>query len=216
MKPDDEPSPYVVKRPRRGYLLVLTGLALLVLVAVLLKSFDAGEGERSGGAPAPERQRGSTDVIGTFGQDAPRGSDSNSGPAAVVPPAVIQELETITGSVDGHELIGRRVDLHVTVQDIANDVAFWVGEGDNRVLVVMARDNRDGADRQRGVPASHGISPVKAGQMAAISGSVQRLPKAEDMFSWKLTRNEAAELADRRIYVRADTVTGNGHGVGMH
>jgi hypothetical protein len=114
--------------------------------------------------------------------------------------------------VDGHELVGRRVDLHVTVSDIANDVAFWVGEKDNRVLVVMARDNRDGARRQSGGVASHGIVPVHRGQQAAISGTVQRLPKAEEMFSWGLTNNEAAQLEGRPIYIRADRVTSNGHG----
>ena len=53
---------------------------------------------------------------------------------------------------------------------------------------------------------------MHAGQQATISGSIQRLPKAEEMSSWQLTRTDAAELADRQFYVRADTVTTNGHG----
>ena len=205
MKPDYEPNPYVVKRPRRGFLVVLGGFALLVAIAVMLRSFDAGEGERSGRAPAPETQRGSTDIAGTFGEETARGTDENSGPAAVVPPAFIQELATITGSVDANELIGRRVDLSAPVQDV-NDVGFWVGEGDNRMFVVLGRDNRNGEKRQEGVPASHGISPIQSGQQARITGTIQRLPKAEEMYSWRLTRNEAAELMDRKVYIRADAV----------
>jgi hypothetical protein len=211
MKPDYQPSPYTVKRPRRGFLVVIGGVAVLVLAAVMLRSFDAGEGERVGRAPASEMVRGSTDVVGTTGEARPAGTENNSGPAAVVPPAIIQELGTITGSVDGHELIGRRVDLHVTVQDVANDVAFWAGEGDNRVLVVMGRDDRTGAERQRGLPSSSGVARLAAGEQAAVSGTVQRLPRAEEMHSWQLSRADAQELLDRRIYVRADSVTTNGH-----
>ena len=132
--------------------------------------------------------------------------------AAVVPPAIIQEFETITGSVDGQQLIGRRVDLHVKVQDIANDTAFWVGEGDNRLLVVIGRDNRNGRSPQAGLPPRMGSCPCTPASRRRSPGSIQRLPKAEEMFSWQLTRTEAAELADRQFYVRADTVTTNGHG----
>jgi hypothetical protein len=211
MKPDYDPNPYVMKRPRRGLALVAVVFALVILGAVWAYQRDGGEGERVARTPAPELSHGSSGVTGTSGQDLPREADANSGPAAVVPPAIIQELETITGRVDGQELIGRRVDLHVRVQDIANDTAFWVGEGDNRLLVVMGRDNRNTTKRAAGVPAAHGILPANAGQQVAISGSVQRLPKAEEMYSWQLTRTDAAELADRKFYIRADSVMPNGH-----
>ena len=215
MQPDYQPNPYTVKRPRRGFILVLSCLALAIAAWLMLRTGDAGEGERDqvrgGGAPASEINRGSTDVVGTTGEARPRATENNSGPAAVVPPAIIQELSTITGSVDGHELIGRRVDLHVPVQRVATDVAFWVGEGDNRILVVKGRDNRTGAERQRGLPSDSGIPQLSAGQQVTVSGSVQRLPKAEEMYSWQLSRNEAAELMDRKIYLRADTVAPNGH-----
>ena len=219
MKPDYDPNPYVVKRPRRG--LIGVSLAAVVVAASLFWAYqrEAGEGERAGpppGSPASEQMGGNRGVTGTSGNNMPRETDDNAGPAAVVPPAIIQELETITGSVDGQQLIGRRVDLHVTVQDVANDTAFWVGEGDNRLLVVTGRDNRNANKRQAGVPAAHGILPVRPGQQATISGTIQRLPKAEEMFSWQLTRTDAAELADRQFYIRADTVTGNGHGEALH
>ena len=214
MKRDYEPDPYVVTRPRRG--LTIVAMALVVVAACLywVLRHDAGEGERFGAPPGsstPASMGGNRGVAGTSGDDVPRAADGG-GPAAVMPPAIIQELETITGSVGGQQLIGQRVDLHVKVQDIANDTAFWVGDGDNRLLVVMSRDNRTDAQRQAGLPASHGILPVQTGQQATIAGSIQRLPKPEEMFSWQLTRADAAELADRQFYIRADTVTTNGHG----
>ncbi len=212
MKEDLEPDPYVVKRPQRGLAVVAMTFVLVGALAYWAYQRDAGEGERLGpppGTPAPQTMGG---AVATSGAEEPRNVEGDGGQPAVVPPGVIQELETITGSVDGQQLVGRRVDLHVTVRDIANDVAFWVGEGDNRVLVVIRRDNRDGHKQQIGRPASHGISTVHAGQQASISGSVQRLPKPEEMSSWSLTQDEAAEVMDRKLFIRADTVTTNGHG----
>ena len=120
---------------------------------------------------------------------------------------VIHELDTITGMNDGHELVGRRVDLHVPVQQHLNDVAFWVGSADNRLLVVLSRDTRDGTARQKGLPSAHGIDAEYEEQMATISGTVHTIPKAEEMLSWGLTEADHEDLMDRRIYIRADAVT---------
>ena len=156
---------------------------------------------------APQTQAGAIGTTGNESDDPPRGTPRNSGPAALVPPAIIQEFETLSGTVDGNELIGRRVDVHAVVHDVANDVGFWAGERDNRILVVMGRDNRSGEARQRGLPSEHNITAVNRGQPMRIQGTVERLPKAEEMASWRLTRDEAAELGDRSIYIRADTAT---------
>jgi hypothetical protein len=188
--------------------LAIVGSLLVAFVGLAIWGAEAGE-DRA--ADTASRDGLISGPVGTSGTDEPEGAGDDSGPPAAVPPAIIQELETITGAVDGHELVGRRVDLHVTVADIANDVAFWIGENDNRVLVVIDRDNRNGAKRQAGAPPSHGILTVHRGQQAAISGTVQRRPKAEEMHSWGLTNDERARLSDRPIYVRADTVTANGH-----
>jgi len=127
-------------------------------------------------------------------------------------PNVITEIETITGTNDGMGLIGRRVDLHVDVQNRANDQAFWVGSRDNRLLVVLDRDTRDGAQRQDGRAPNHRISPVHGGQRATISGVVRPVPKAEHRYSWNLTREDERELKDRKIYIAADSVSSEGHG----
>jgi hypothetical protein len=125
---------------------------------------------------------------------------------------VITEIETITGANDAMGLVGRRVDLHVDVQDRANDHAFWVGSRDNRLLVVIGRDRRGGSQKQRGEPPNHRIAPVRGGQRAAVSGIIRPAPKAEQRYSWNLTRDDERELADRKIYIDADTVSSEGHG----
>jgi hypothetical protein len=116
-------------------------------------------------------------------------------------PAIISEIETITGTNDGMALIGRRVDLHVDVQGLANDHAFWVGSPDNRLLVVLARDN-----------SSHRMAPVHRGQRTAVSGVIKRIPDTEAIAAWKLTSTDRRELVDRKIYIRADSITTQSHG----
>jgi hypothetical protein len=121
--------------------------------------------------------------------------------------ATIREIETITGQVDAHPLIGRKVDLHVPVEARANDQAFWVGERDNRILVVPTRDHRDNIERQEGLIADNGIAPLQSGQMAAISGTIQKLPPEEGMASWNLTAQDRNEAGRMGVYLRADTIT---------
>jgi hypothetical protein len=130
------------------------------------------------------------------------GAEDNSGPSAR--PAVIRELETITGMNDAHELIGRTVDLHVPAAQYVIDVAFWIGSGDNRLLVVLGRDNRDGADRQRGRPSSTNLGTADGGPVN-VTGTIQGLPHAEAMYGWGLTNRDRDELLQRQVYIRADS-----------
>jgi hypothetical protein len=190
------------RRSRKGALLAMAA-AVLALAAVGVWLSPGGGGGLDQGTGLVRTETGNPGAVGTSGGNA-GDADRTRSPAA--PGGVIHELETITGSNDGHELVGRRVDLHVPVSQHINDVAFWVGMGDNRLLVVFARDDRDGAERQRGEPSNSGVAP-RAGQQAAISGSIQRVPYAEAMYSWGLTNTDRAELMERRIYLRADTVT---------
>jgi len=120
-------------------------------------------------------------------------------------PSVIREIETITGANDGMALVGRCVDLHVDVHERANDVAFWVGPRDNRVLVVVPHDSQNTRLRRQADPASHRIAPVHDGERAVIGGVI-RPSTAEDVEGWTLTEVDRAELNDRKIYIRADAV----------
>jgi hypothetical protein len=125
---------------------------------------------------------------------------------AAVDSGIIREFETISGSVDGHELVGRRINLSLSVQEQANDNAFWIGSGGNRLLVVLHRDRRGEAQRQQGAVAPNGIAPFHYGQTAIIIGTIQKIPAPEEMASWGLTTWDKTELAGRPIYIRADTV----------
>jgi len=213
MKHDPHSSdPAAVNRPRAGLAIVASTLVLVGALAYWAYQREAGGGERVGpppGSPAPQTTGGS---VGTSGSGGPAQVGDASKAPIVAPPALIQELETITGSVDGQELVGRRVDLHVKVQTVPSKMTFWIGGRDNRVLVVLGRDTRSRGERQAGLPPRHGILPVHSGQSAAISGSVQRVPRTEEMHSWQLTEGELREVMDRKLYIRADTVTANGHG----
>jgi hypothetical protein len=179
------------------------GILLAVLVA-----FGAGMliyPEFADHAPTRNRDSGAsssgTAPIGTSGRERIPGAEDNSGPSAR--PSVIRELETIVGMNDGHELIGRKVHLDIPVAQHINDVAFWIGAGDNRLLVVLARDNRDGADRQRGRPSSTNLQ-AHTGERVTVTGTVQGLPHAEAMHSWGLTNRDREELRQRKIYIRAE------------
>lgn len=186
------------------------GLALVAAGAIALASFgiwlspggNAGMELRTGRAGS---ETGEPAPVGTSGEEVP-GADQNSGPSAS---GIIRDLETITGANDGHALVGRRVELSAPISRHINDVAFWVGMGDNRLLVVLARDDRDGAERQRGEPAGTDIKALNPGQQATIAGTIERVPYAEAMYSWGLTNADRSELMDRRIYLRANTVGGS-------
>src|SRR5688500_6502413 len=130
------------RRSRKTSLLLMAA-AVVVLVAFAVWLSPGGGRGLEHGTGLVRTETGNPGVVGTSGQA--EGAGQNSGPAATG--AIIHELETITGSNDGHELVGRRVDLHVPISQHVNDVAFWVGMGDNRLLVVLARDDRDGQER---------------------------------------------------------------------
>jgi hypothetical protein len=130
---------------------VAAGITALIL-PVLLSEARNGEGQNA---------------VGTTGHAMTEPEDS---------PATLHDLETATGAVDQNELIGRRVDFHVTVADLADSASFWVGNKDNRMLVVFGR----GATQS-----------VTAGQMARITGTIEGLPKP---------------LNDQKVYIRADNI----------
>jgi hypothetical protein len=208
MKPDYQPNPYTLKRPRRG-------LALVAAVVVLIVIAMAWGTQRNirGGDPA-RRATGESpaavpDEVGTTGASSGDHAvaHSNSGPPAVVPPAALQSFAALSRAGNPEDLVGRRVELQITAHDIANDIAFWVGEGPDRMLAVTGRDTRDERQRQTGAPSDHRIQPVRAGERVTISGTVQRLPHAEAMYSWGLSNQDAAALREKYVYLRIDRVT---------
>jgi hypothetical protein len=120
--------------------------------------------------------------------------------------ATLHDLETLTGATDPHELIGSRVDFHVKVADINNYTSFWVGTKDNRMLVVLGRDNRTDAQRYHGNASPNDIKPVEAGQSVHITGMIEGIPHAEARYSWGLNDSQRRELDDQKVYIRAQRV----------
>jgi hypothetical protein len=212
MDPRDERDKTIGNRhPRRArWLLALGGL---VLAAVFVWAMPQNRNDRErwsgGGVEVGSAGRGSThsDVGGPDGAREAVGTTGSHDDAVAADAAVVREIETITGANDAMSLVGRRVDLHVDVQSRANDHAFWVGSPDNRLLVVMGRDNRNGAKRQSGAPASHAVEPVRHGQRAAISGVVRSIPNKEQRFNWNLTEDDERELSERKVYIHAESVS---------
>jgi hypothetical protein len=118
----------------------------------------------------------------------------------------IHELETITGVNDGHLLVGRRVDLRIPVQQYLNDSAFWVGSKDNRLLVVV-RPRRNARPHDGSALSAGDGRTVQAGERTTVVGSIQQIPDDEALSSWGLTDIDLAELMERRIYLRAESIT---------
>jgi hypothetical protein len=199
----DETRTIGTRRSRKAGLLLM-GAAVLTLAALGVWMSPGGGHGREEGRGLVRTETGNAGSVGTTGRLGDDEVSAGQGPSAS---GIIHELETITGANDGHQFVGRRVDLHVPVQQHINDVAFWAGMGDNRLLVVLARDNRDGQTRQVGESSSTGLGALRPGQQATVSGSIQQVPYAEAMYSWGLTNADRSELMDRRIYLKADSVS---------
>jgi hypothetical protein len=133
----------------------------------------------------------STPPVGTAGRDGANEPDES--------PATLHDLETVTGTVDPHELIGRTVDFHVKVADINNDTSFWVSNQDNRMLVV-----------RHGTPSPNDITPSAPGQMVHITGTIEGVPNAEARSSWGLKDSQRWTWDDEKVYIRAEHVTPEG------
>ena len=77
--------------------------------------------------PGPRNEGREANAVGTAGYAAePEPEDA---------PATLHDLETMTGTLDQHELLGWHVDFHVKVAAIRDATSFWIGKGDSRVLV---------------------------------------------------------------------------------
>jgi hypothetical protein len=114
--------------------------------------------------------------VGTAGRESADEPDES--------PATLHDLETVTGTVDPHELIGRRVDFHVKVADLNNYTSFWVANKDNRMLVVHA------------APSPNDITQAAPGQMVRITGTIEGIPLKDQL--------------DQTVYIRAEHVIPEG------
>jgi hypothetical protein len=204
---NDEP---VARVERRAVWIVLTLLVVLTTAGSLwLRETDAnhdviGYAGRTGVLRSPDNGKMST--VSVVPEWAANEAVGTAGIAPDPDLPVIREIETIARASSPDQLVGRKVDLQIALDGRANKVAFWVGPVDNRVLVVMERDRRSSAAHQQGLVPSNDIAPVQAGQQAEIVGTIQRVPREEDRYSWGLSYADVAQLTDRPFYIRAESV----------
>lgn len=191
----------------------LIGLAVLALAVGLIALAQRGQGipgELDRFREPGDTVQGTAGTGGDLGAVRPTSEEGGGSDAGVTgevdPPSTIREVELITGALDGHELVGRRVELEVPLLSRAgSEGVFWVGPSDNPLLVVIARDTRTDSRKRAGDPADPGIEPLTSGTLL-ISGRIQKVPAAEQRLSWNLTRADVQRLDQRPIYLRADSV----------
>jgi len=170
-----------VRMTRRWMWVVAVGIATMVGVLGWLGPYF---GSRHLTRPASSE----VSVEGTAGREQPEPADAGFSPS------IIEEVETITGAIDGHELIGRRVDLRLKATGVTSQGAFWIGPRDNRVLVAPARDKQ---------PARR---PVREGEAVTILGTIAEMPNAKERLSWGFTAPDLMQLTEQKIYIRADRI----------
>src|SRR5262245_22920989 len=165
-------------------IVVMIGAVTWVIVARILET----PYQRSG--PGTGASHGNPPV-GTAGRDAANDPQAS--------PATLHDLQTVTGTVDPHELIGRTVDFHAKVAEINNDTSFWVSNKDNRMLVVYL-----------GAPSPQDIKPVAPGQTVHITGTIEAIPNAAGRYRWGLNDWQSRAVEDQMVYIRAAHVSPEG------
>ena len=124
----------------------------------------------------------------------------------------ITDIRSLGGKEDLSEYIGRKVRLVVDSGAVSNDVAFWIGNPPDDLLVVISRGNRTPTDRQLGNPSTSAIGSPPPGAVT-IAGTIQPVPYAEATFSWGLTRRDVDLLAERGVYLEATEVISAAPGI---
>lgn len=176
---------------------------LLVVILPVLAMVYLHETSRNSREPLMQAMLNGMPTARESGAIGTTGRDRSVAESLVV--YSVHELEGIPA--DREALIGHKVELHMAVDDIANDQAFWVGDKDSRLLVVPSRDHRDIVERQAGLIAGNNIAPLETGKTAVVSGTIEAMPAIEETYSWGLSTRDREELASRGVYLRADTIS---------
>jgi hypothetical protein len=176
---------------------VVAGCAALALAAVIL--ILRAESPPDGRVITPQVDTPRDEAVGTSASGDP-GSGSTLGLN------VAEGLAQTGLDQDVNGLVGRRITLQIAAPDPA-DVAFWISDPsvNARLLAVMHRDTRSPAQRMAASPSRHEIARFAAGTPLIVSGVIERVPPAEERYSWRLTGADADALADRPVYFRVDS-----------
>ena len=195
---------YTVRhRTAARWVVALVGLA--VIVFAIWAGADYGLDRSSARA-----------IVGTSGRaPIPDGEDTSAGApsdlvrlGAATNPHTRGLAEFIRGG-DVRGMVGQRVELELDLAahpSMVSGSRFWTDANGSMMLVVLNRDRRHEAERIEGESPEHGIGPLEPGHRYLVSGTIERLPRAEQMASWELSRGDVARLAGRPVYIRADAV----------
>jgi hypothetical protein len=193
------------RRWKRTAILAALGIGVIVLASIGVwmspgggKGQDIGTGQR-------RFETGTLNEKGTTGRADIEGAE-NSGPAAT---PITDPVDAATGPSKVRHLIGRRVEIEVPLGAHVNDVAFWARYEEHPLLVVLSRDARDGAARQRGEPTPAAIGDADASGNATVTGRIEQIPHAEAMHSWGLTNSDREQLLKRPVYLRVTGIEPN-------
>ena len=209
--------------PRRHWILPTAGIcaAVVVLAGVMWALAETNTSKNltfQGNRRATDiRPRAANPMRESFYRD-PASPVGTSGVLASTPAAepsatgaeAIQDLRAILGTDDPRSLAGRPVEITVPVLREQNLTTFWIGSADDRLLVVLNRDTRDGGERQASKAPEHGIVAAQQGQQAVVTGTVERVPRPEERASWDLTAAQTRELERRGVYIQADKISTGG------
>ena len=115
----------------------------------------------------------------------------------------IAAISSIVSSSDKAALVGRPVGLsNVTVQRVASDRSFWVGDTEPQLFVVV-----DAGTLKQATP---GAGTVREGQKVTIDGQIKQLPGTRgtvEVTDWgAISDVDAGMLKNREVYVYANRV----------
>ena len=141
-------------------------------------------------------------IAGAEGLEEPVAASSAAGARSVEGATAgepITELAAITGAADAGALAGRPVRLSgARVDRMIGDATFWIGSGQDRVLVIL----------DQVIPSEprtvEGRVNVNSGQSVDIQGRLRAAADAPP--EGVLSAEDQRQLADRQVYVWADAV----------
>ena len=103
----------------------------------------------------------------------------------------MRTVRAITSAEDPLKLVGRRIEFYLNAPYPLDPRGFWVGNNENRLLVVYAPNV---------------ITSPQTGRAVRISGTVQAIPSVEEQTSWGLDASQRQDVEREKVYVLADTV----------
>jgi hypothetical protein len=163
-------------------------LIIGIIVVFIIWLFVAfwGAGADRAAVPAPGTPGMMGDATG------PGAAMPGSGDAAAA--GAITRLEDIRNAENPAALVGRQVRLEdVEFQGRAGK-GFWIGEGDERILVMVPQDG------------TVNLANWKPGTEVHVSGTIDRVPPGAAR-DWEVDAIQAGDLERRNIYIRATNVT---------